>query len=216
MNPTGKGSRGKPETGPKKIQAVFKQAKALNLRIQGWTLSEIAREVGYKTDRTAYSAIVAALRDHVRPVATLYRDIQLSRLELLLKTWLPYATQPQKTKLPDLIGQDGEVIEGAWVEGIPSKEAAQIVLATERRISSLLGLETDKHLVVTMDAEDHPIVRDVMQTIIASKAAREKAAELAEIVGREDEQRRAGLLPPPAAVIADAEIVEEESEDGSE
>lgn len=70
-------------TSPHRIAAAKRQARAIELRQQGWTYDQIAAEVGYSCRGSAQRAVVKAL-DHVtREPAKELLGIELERLDNL-------------------------------------------------------------------------------------------------------------------------------------
>lgn len=73
-----------PTSGPKAIQANEKQAHAIQLRLAGATLTQIADQVGYATPSGAHQAIMAALRTNLPETTRAEaRALELARLDRL-------------------------------------------------------------------------------------------------------------------------------------
>src|SRR5690242_1094881 len=70
-------------TSPRRLRAAGKQRQALELRIAGATLAQIAAQVGYSDTSGAYRAIQAALKATLQPPADELRRLQYERLERL-------------------------------------------------------------------------------------------------------------------------------------
>jgi hypothetical protein len=76
--------RGSPKkTSPRRLLAAEKQRRALEMKIAGAILEQIAAEVGYKSPSGAYQAIQAALKATLQPPADELRRLQYERLERL-------------------------------------------------------------------------------------------------------------------------------------
>ncbi len=76
------------KSGKKKVSAAYKQKKALELRLAGKTLDEIAADLNYADASGAYKAILAGLRHTLQEPADELRKIEFARLEKLWdKVW---------------------------------------------------------------------------------------------------------------------------------
>ena len=76
------------KTSPRRIAAIYKQARALEMRKEGKPYTEIAKALGYADDSGAYYAIMSALRRIPEPGALDYRRLNSERLaELLAMAW---------------------------------------------------------------------------------------------------------------------------------
>jgi AraC-like DNA-binding protein len=64
-----------------RIRAAEKSRQALELRTAGFTLVQIANQLGYRTHSAAHAAIVRALAEVPRQAAEEYRDMQLVACE---------------------------------------------------------------------------------------------------------------------------------------
>lgn len=73
----GKASR----TNPQNVKARMKQAQALELRCEGKSFVEIAKELGYNSRQAAWDAVMRALDEQVTEPAERLRSIELLRLE---------------------------------------------------------------------------------------------------------------------------------------
>lgn len=65
------------------IQSRLKAAKAVELRMEGKTFSEIARELGYNSQQAAHDAVKRALDSTLRESADRLRELELARLDVL-------------------------------------------------------------------------------------------------------------------------------------
>ena len=109
-------ARGESKISPRRIQAGFKQRQALELRMAGRTLQEIADVLGYASPTGAQEAIRSALKRTLRPSSDEFRALQLERLQ--------------------------KVIASFWVVMSQGNErAAMVVLRAIADIRALMGLD---------------------------------------------------------------------------
>jgi hypothetical protein len=101
---------------PRRIDAVEKQRRALELRKAGRSWSEIANAVGYKNHSGAIAAVKVALEKTLQEPSQHYRALTLERLTEVLKTYWT-----------DMLNHD--------------LAATGIVLRTVADIRALLGLD---------------------------------------------------------------------------
>jgi len=79
---------GEPKTSEKRIAAVERQGRALELRKAGIGYATIARQLGYAGPSGAYKAIMTALHAVTREPARELVDLEVARLDdLLLGLW---------------------------------------------------------------------------------------------------------------------------------
>ena len=71
-------------TRPKRARLTERRRRALELRMEGFTFSEIARQVGYASPSGAYEAVSTALDSAVVDAADEFRKLHIARLEALL------------------------------------------------------------------------------------------------------------------------------------
>lgn len=117
---------GESKTSQRRIEAVEKQKKALDLRKAGATYGAIAKQLGYANDSGAEHAVKAALKATVQDAADSVRELELERLDaLLLNMW----SQVQK-------GNQG---------------AVDRVLRIMERRAKLLGLDAPTKSQVTIE-----------------------------------------------------------------
>lgn len=111
-------ARGRPThaTSPTRVRSTMRKAKALELRAEGLTWDEVAKQSGYKSPQAAQLSVRNALEATLKEPADHLRLIELQRLEMLQKTWFPKA-----------------------VEG--DRDAAAVVLKISERRSKLMGLD---------------------------------------------------------------------------
>jgi hypothetical protein len=124
-------------TSPRRLLAAEKQRQALELKIGGATLAQIAVKVGYTDSSGAYRAIQAALKATLQPPADELRRLQYERLERL------YEAAHNKAI-------------GSLANGQPDFEAMDRAIKILQRINALFGLETTK-LKVGGDADAPPV-----------------------------------------------------------
>ena len=77
-------------TGKVATTAAEKQAAALALRKQGYTLEEIAEQVGYANASGAWKAIDRALRKIIKEPAEELLKLECERLDAMLKSLWPF------------------------------------------------------------------------------------------------------------------------------
>lgn len=71
------------------LKAFEQQKKALELRLLGYKLSEIADELGYYGEGSAYKAICSAMKNTLREPADAVREMELDRLDGVLRRLQP-------------------------------------------------------------------------------------------------------------------------------
>jgi hypothetical protein len=86
-------ARGKGEspTSPRRIEAVEKRRKAIELRKAGATFQDIADAVGYSGPGAAHKAVKVALDEMIREPTLDLINLELMRLDALLMTLFPQA-----------------------------------------------------------------------------------------------------------------------------
>ena len=80
-------------TSRKAIEAIQHEAQALNLRLEGKTFTEIAAAVGYKDRSGAHHAVMRALDRLVDEPTEQMRNLELKRLDALVRAMWPAATR---------------------------------------------------------------------------------------------------------------------------
>jgi hypothetical protein len=150
-------------TSPRRLLAAEKQRQALELKIGGATLQQIAAELGYADSSGAYRAIQAALKATLQPPADELRRLQYERLERLY-------TAAHKKAI------------GEGTAGEPDLEAMDRAIKVLQRINALFGLETTK-LRVGGDANAPPIQHEVKSDVF------DRIAEYAEALRTLRERR---------------------------
>lgn len=79
----------------KRVTAAEKRASAVELRKAGATFEEIATAVGYSSKGTAYKAVEQALREAVREPAQQLIELEVQRLDLMLRALWPSVVRGQ-------------------------------------------------------------------------------------------------------------------------
>lgn len=81
-------------TSSRKVLARLREARAIELRVQGYSYPEIARELGYQTPGAAYRAVVRGLsRVYPEEEARQLLRLELARLDELLRVLWPKAVE---------------------------------------------------------------------------------------------------------------------------
>lgn len=141
-------------TSVRRLKAVERQRQALELRLGGATLADIAGVLGYASASGAVNAIDSALRRTLEEPAAKVRKLELRRLDLLLL--------------------------GIWNEAIrgDDKSIGRVLNIMERR-ARYLGLDTPEALVLDVKTESEQGVHATFQTLILTDPiARELAQRL--------------------------------------
>lgn len=142
-------------TSPSRIRAVEKQRQALELRMAGRTLAEIAKMLGYANHAGADYAIKTALRKTLEPTAAEFRSLALERLTKVLQVHWPAMLQHDE-------------------------KASILVLRTIKDIRELLGLDAPQKLDIRMQVEElalqyglspEELLREAQAIIIESQKA---------------------------------------------
>lgn len=81
--------QGEGKNSPRKIEAKNKQAIALRLRTHGATYAQIADELGYSGEASAYKAVNTALKATLAEPAAEYRAMHRQRIEGVLRAFAP-------------------------------------------------------------------------------------------------------------------------------
>jgi gamma-glutamyl:cysteine ligase YbdK (ATP-grasp superfamily) len=85
-------------TGKNRCEAVLRQKRALELRLQGKGYQAIADDIGYSSPGNAYRAVQSALKATIQEPADEVRRVELERLDKLLENqwnWAVNHNQPQ-------------------------------------------------------------------------------------------------------------------------
>ena len=155
---------GEREASEKRIAAVERQARAINLRKAGAGYEVIARELGYAGPSGAHKAVATALRAVFREPARELVDLELARLDALLA--------------------------GLWADACKGNVAKiDRVLKIMARRAALLGLDAPTRLVVGEAELDAAATRLAAKTgrdkatLLAELRARTAAIERARQAG---------------------------------
>ena len=133
--------RGESKLSPRRVTAVEKQRRAVELRLAGRTWQEIANTVGYRDHSGAVRAVESALQRTLQEPSDSYRALTLERLTKVLQVFWP------------------NMLQGDY-------PAAKMVLQTLTDIRKLMGLDSPvqvehggsgipiQHEVVSIDVAD--------------------------------------------------------------
>ena len=80
-------------TSVRRLAARERQIRALELRREGKSFPQIARELGYRSVAGAYDSVMGALRETVREPAEQVRALELERLGLMFAAVWPTALE---------------------------------------------------------------------------------------------------------------------------
>lgn len=117
-----------PGTSPKDIEVALKQDKAVELRLKGKNLDQIAEELGYSHRSSARKAVIAGLARHGQEDADELRRVQSARLE--------------------------ELVEAVFDRALTGEEkAVNMLLSIFTRQAKLLGLDRPSLVEVGGDAQ---------------------------------------------------------------
>jgi len=113
---TGRKRSREPKSSVRRVRATVKQLKAMELRIAGHTLEEIAQKLRYKDASSAYRAIMAGMIKTIQEPADELRKVHIARCE--------------------------KMISGKWDDATTGDDdAIQSVLRIMKREAKLLGLD---------------------------------------------------------------------------
>lgn len=99
--PVKKNSRAGVKTSKSAIQAKIRAAKALELRAEGMTFDEIAKELGYSGRQGAHDAVIRSLKAILREPAEHLITLDLERLD---KIWQVHYLNAQSGDVQALAG----------------------------------------------------------------------------------------------------------------
>lgn len=91
----------------RQLKAMERSTRALQLRQAGLTFGEIAAQLGYAHESSASDAVRAALKLTISPVVEEYRQLNLNRLETILRGLWPHVLRGADHQL---IGEARRVI----------------------------------------------------------------------------------------------------------
>ena len=116
--------RGESKMSPRRIEAVFKQRQALELRMAGRTWQEIADALGYASHSGAIEAVKSALEKTLKTPADDWRALTIERLTKILQIfWPAMVSRDEKAAdkvfraiadLRSVLGLDAPTVAGAW------------------------------------------------------------------------------------------------------
>lgn len=89
----GRKRAGESKTSIRRLEAVKRQEQALQYRIMGATLAQIAEKLGYATAQGAACAIESALKRTLQEPADAVRELELTRLDTMLLGLWPAASK---------------------------------------------------------------------------------------------------------------------------
>ena len=84
---------GESKLSPRRIDAVERQRKAVELRLAGHTWKTIADTLGYSNHTGAIHAVEAALKRTLEPSTSTFRALTLERLTRVIQTFWPLMLQ---------------------------------------------------------------------------------------------------------------------------
>lgn len=135
------------------LNAIERQARAVELRKSGMTFQEIADELGYAGHQGAYKAVMSALRKTLQEPTDELRALELQRLDAMLNALWP-AIMAKNAYTPRTV---------------------EVALKVMDRRAALLGLDAPKQV------EDHrPVTITVMAEHLASETGLNAAEIVAE------------------------------------
>ncbi len=135
-------------------EMAARDARAADLRAEGYTFKQIADELGYSSKADAHKAVTSALRDIVAPSVAKLRRAEGDRLEYVAQRLMEIA---DREGAPVTAGKDGEVVvdpdSGEVVRDYSGQiNALRTIVTASARLSALFGL-------------DEPIRTDVNSTV---------------------------------------------------
>jgi len=164
----GRRGRGEASTSARRVEAAHRQAQAVRLRIEGYTLAEIACELGYSDASGALKAIRTALEKTLGEPCEDLRGIHRERLGAILRNLWPELGEASEG-LPPLkcpaCGEDlpADAMQKAMSLWFDRKhEAIDRILKVLKREADLEGLdrsrteaEASKPISVVIDWTEH-------------------------------------------------------------
>lgn len=89
----GKRRRGTGRVTPMAIAQTRKRARALDLRLQGWSYREIAAELGWSSSKNSYYNVMKALDDTIAEPSAQVRAMELARLDVAMRPFMMRAAE---------------------------------------------------------------------------------------------------------------------------
>jgi hypothetical protein len=144
---------------PRSVAQIEKDAQAVELRRRNLTYRQIAAQMGWKSQKTAYEAVHRGLADAIQEPADEVRRLELERLD----EYARHALRVLAT--PHLVVSQGIVVvhpvsEEPLTDDQPVLQALDRLIKISERRSRLLGLDAPVKTrveVITEDAVDAEI-----------------------------------------------------------
>ena len=124
------------KTSQRALRARQRQAQALQLRVEGHRLDDIARQLGYRNRSSVAAAIDSELARNTSDNVQKLREIEELRLNLVLARHLPIAV---RDPMPGL-DQGGDSAKGEAIAKQISRSAGIVDRISKRR-AKLFGLD---------------------------------------------------------------------------
>ena len=171
MPPRGRGAA-KPNS-TVRVRAADRQAKALELRLAGWRLDEIAKKIGYNSTQSVGAAIQAAIERSIKGPALEMRDIILARNEAYLKAIYPRAMNGDLDAIDRCIkiGQQNAAISGLISKSVKvgqDPNAAPVGVNVAGQVDVSLNLY---QALKRMTPEDRELLRVLRERMVGSPSA---------------------------------------------
>lgn len=190
-------------TAPRKVVRAQLEAQAVDLRAAGKSLARIGEELGVD-EETAADLVECALkriRKGTDAKADKARALELHRLDLLLGTLWPRATDPKASGEP-IVGGDGEIV-GFGYSPAQDKAIERITKLLERR-AKLMGLDAPTGPKTVINIGEDPRAKQWMVSVNAALDAEGAALGIPDLkirVVARVREAMAGGKPTGAQVI---------------
>jgi hypothetical protein len=162
----------RPRTSPSRIRARERAAEAVVLRKAGCSFDEIARRLGFSQKGSAYRAVIGYIQALAREDAEALRELELQRLDALLKAIWPRALE-------------GELA------------AIDRALRISERRARLCGLDLQRDSIAQVTSQ----VNQIVVSYASGGDWRQKAAALAQATVVEGEVAEHGKLTDPDLAV---------------
>ena len=172
------------KTSPRRIAAVEKQWKAVQLRKAGTPFELIAKELGYKSRQHAFYSVQAALRKILQEPSDELRTLDVQRLDTMIQQLWLFVVAPTVKAVP--IG-GGNVAMQVWDEA--KFHAVTAVLRVMDRRAKLLGLDAKEPQPGS--SREHPVWTQSVDAVDLSTAT---DPELDEIIEKAKAIQEAGRI----------------------
>ncbi len=116
--------------------ATVRAARAIELRIKGYSYSQIADECGYSDKSSAYNAVKTELDRTIREPAEALRTLEGERLDAMWRALYPMVTR----QCPELLPTDTAEEALAKMKSGPSLFGIDRAIAIQERRAQLFGL----------------------------------------------------------------------------